>query len=509
MPGALGTGSVPAADPARSPGRPAGGAVPGRRPLFLTNAAEAAPIRRPLTAPTHPAVLGPARVRLDRQPSADGSAVWALRPGRQSPRVVSGSRAANRQVAALRVARDGVRVALVLKGPRRRPRVVRRPDQRRRHPGPGWPATRGVDPRGRRRRRVGRRRPDGGHRPGAQRGAPTAPRRPGRQVDRAAGSLSGRCRVWRPRPGGRCWRPREDGSLWVDTAAGWAERRRRQRPGLPGLSPPQRPRGPQSRAPAAGRLRGWSRRFRCVSTTSAAVRSARSWRPCSTWSSPASAPAAAAPRQLLVPRVPPSRSPARRPARAPACPAGSRRPGRSRPTTGAVREALLAHKERRPARAGGPLGAALAEAVARRSARRERADRPRAGSGPVAPGRDARPRARPDAADRAARGAVLRAAAWPRAWCRCCAVARGLGPGGLGAAARADNLAGAHRVRARRAARLGGAGAVVLVDDLVTTGASLAEAARALRTAGGSAGRGGGRRDAAAEPARPVRGATG
>ncbi len=54
---------------------------------------------------------------------------------------------------------------------------------------------------------------------------------------------------------------------------------------------------------------------------------------------------------------------------------------------------------------------------------------------------------------------------------------------GLGASARADNLAGAHRVRRRAVARLGGE-TVILVDDLITTGASLAEAARALRAAG-------------------------
>ena len=50
---------------------------------------------------------------------------------------------------------------------------------------------------------------------------------------------------------------------------------------------------------------------------------------------------------------------------------------------------------------------------------------------------------------------------------------------GLGAAARQKNLAGAFRLL--RPVRTG---AVVLVDDLVTTGSSLTEAARALRTVG-------------------------
>ncbi len=50
---------------------------------------------------------------------------------------------------------------------------------------------------------------------------------------------------------------------------------------------------------------------------------------------------------------------------------------------------------------------------------------------------------------------------------------------GLGATARQENLAGAFRLR-----RPISAAAAVLVDDLVTTGSSLAEAARALRAAG-------------------------
>ncbi|MFD7735507.1 ComF family protein [Kitasatospora phosalacinea] len=54
---------------------------------------------------------------------------------------------------------------------------------------------------------------------------------------------------------------------------------------------------------------------------------------------------------------------------------------------------------------------------------------------------------------------------------------------GLGAAERRRNLDGALAVPARVAPRLAGH-RLVLVDDLVTTGASLAEAARALRAAG-------------------------
>lgn len=49
---------------------------------------------------------------------------------------------------------------------------------------------------------------------------------------------------------------------------------------------------------------------------------------------------------------------------------------------------------------------------------------------------------------------------------------------------RAANLAGAYAVRPRWAGRLDGA-RVVLVDDVVTTGSTLAEAARVVRAAGG------------------------
>ncbi|MDX3257287.1 ComF family protein, partial [Streptomyces scabiei] len=53
---------------------------------------------------------------------------------------------------------------------------------------------------------------------------------------------------------------------------------------------------------------------------------------------------------------------------------------------------------------------------------------------------------------------------------------------GLDARRRLENLAGALEVAAGGTPLLDG-GAIVLVDDLMTTGASLAEAARAVRTA--------------------------
>lgn len=55
---------------------------------------------------------------------------------------------------------------------------------------------------------------------------------------------------------------------------------------------------------------------------------------------------------------------------------------------------------------------------------------------------------------------------------------------GLGQAARAANVAGAYAVRPSCRASLAGS-PVLLVDDVLTTGATLAEGARAVRAAGG------------------------
>lgn len=55
---------------------------------------------------------------------------------------------------------------------------------------------------------------------------------------------------------------------------------------------------------------------------------------------------------------------------------------------------------------------------------------------------------------------------------------------GLGAAQRRENLAGALEARPGAGRVTAGAARIVVVDDLVTTGSTLAEAARALRAAG-------------------------
>ncbi|SOR81425.1 DNA utilization protein GntX [Streptomyces chartreusis NRRL 3882] len=163
-----------------------------------------------------------------------------------------------------------------------------------------------------------------------------------------------------------------------------------------------------------------------------------------------------------------------------------------------VRAALLAHKERGALALARPLGVALAEAV--------RAGLPaawcgswagseRAWSGdvgapvllvPVPSGRRA-VRAR---GHDPARRIALAAAGELR---RCGVPARVLGAlrqvrtvadqSGLNSRQRLDNLAGALAV-VPKGARLLSGGPVVLVDDLMTTGASLAEAARAVRAAG-------------------------
>ncbi|MFJ2263183.1 ComF family protein [Streptomyces sp. NPDC087844] len=153
-----------------------------------------------------------------------------------------------------------------------------------------------------------------------------------------------------------------------------------------------------------------------------------------------------------------------------------------------VRAALLAHKERGALMLAGPLGAALAGAV-------------RAGLGPagrvgavgsgapvlLVPVPSARWAVRARGHDPARRIALAAAAGLRSSGtsARVAAVLRHrravADQSGLNSRQRLDNLAGALEVAPGGARLLGGAGRVVLVDDLMTTGASLAEGARALR----------------------------
>lgn len=155
--------------------------------------------------------------------------------------------------------------------------------------------------------------------------------------------------------------------------------------------------------------------------------------------------------------------------RATPAPAGLPRVAAVTPYDGVVRSLLLAHKERGRLALSAPLGRALARAVAVHG--------PAALLVPV-PSDRATVRARGH--DHARR---LAAVASRRLGVACAPVlvqARQVrDQAGLDTAGRADNLAGALRAR-----RLLTGVPVVVVDDVVTTGATLAEAARALTAAG-------------------------
>jgi len=150
---------------------------------------------------------------------------------------------------------------------------------------------------------------------------------------------------------------------------------------------------------------------------------------------------------------------------------------------GAPRAAVLAHKERGALTLTRPLGSALARAVSAAAA----------GAGcrePLlvpAPSRSAAVRERGNdptlrlarAAARCLRGTGVEARVAPVLRMS----RRTRDQAGLGVGARAENLAGAVRVPPRLADWVAGR-PVVVVDDVVTTGATLAESARALRAAG-------------------------
>ncbi|NEC90823.1 ComF family protein [Streptomyces sp. SID12501] len=161
-----------------------------------------------------------------------------------------------------------------------------------------------------------------------------------------------------------------------------------------------------------------------------------------------------------------------------------------------VRAVLLAHKERGALALAGPLGTALAGAV------RAGLDGALCGGTGVllVPVPSARRAVRARGHDPARRIALaaageLRGSGIPA---RVLAVLRQrravADQAGLNSRQRLDNLADALSVAAGGGRLLAGAGAVVLVDDLMTTGASLAEAARAVREAVGYEEMGGAKR---------------
>ncbi|GAA1582302.1 ComF family protein [Streptomyces globosus] len=149
---------------------------------------------------------------------------------------------------------------------------------------------------------------------------------------------------------------------------------------------------------------------------------------------------------------------------------------------GPVRSVLLAHKERGALPLAGPLGGALAGAVL--------AAVLRAALGAVlVPVPSARAPVRARGHDPVRRIALAAAGRLRRAGvaARVAPVLRQVRPvadqAGLGARERRANLAGALGVR-RGAGRLAAGAPIVLVDDVATTGATLAEAARAVAEAG-------------------------
>ncbi|WP_243640257.1 ComF family protein [Streptacidiphilus pinicola] len=160
------------------------------------------------------------------------------------------------------------------------------------------------------------------------------------------------------------------------------------------------------------------------------------------------------------------------------------------PYGGAVRQALLAHKERGAMRLAPPLGRALARAVHTAVPLTLPPPHPHCARPLLLvpmPSTASATRARGhDPTTRLARAATaaLRGRGVPARVVPALRHARAVADqAGLDAAARRRNLAGALRVTRARGGLLR-SGHVVVVDDLVTTGASLAEAARALADAG-------------------------
>lgn len=149
---------------------------------------------------------------------------------------------------------------------------------------------------------------------------------------------------------------------------------------------------------------------------------------------------------------------------------------------GAVREAIVAYKERGQTTLARPLAAALAFTACHALASRPAAP---VAVVPIPSAARARRSRGHDPVGRLAALTVRQLAAFGRRaelW-PALGQARQMGDqAGLSATQRAANLAASHRVTPAGKARP--AGSVLLVDDIVTTGSTLAEATRTLRANG-------------------------
>ena len=171
-------------------------------------------------------------------------------------------------------------------------------------------------------------------------------------------------------------------------------------------------------------------------------------------------------------------------------PAGLAPPFASSTYEGSVRELLLSHKERRRFGLARPLGAAVAQAVRASIRDLDAALNGLAMSSLLlvcAPSRPAIVRSRGHDAvlrmSRAAAWELRRSGIWAEVVPALSIAASVHDQAGLDAGQRASNLHGAY-IATTAGARLVRDRLCIVVDDVVTTGATAAEAARALRSAG-------------------------